>query len=154
VRLYRIADSRYQPESGAGARLYGGRWNSPGRAVIYACTHYSGAMLEKLVHTNGRLPKHQVCVTYELPRGLVPAVLDAAEIRGWDAEDQVVARAAGDAWLEAAKDAVLLVPSVVFPDDHNALINPAHADMKRVKVVGIAAVKWDRRLFGSARGGT
>ena len=65
MRFYRIADSRHSPESGEGARLHGGRWNSPGRAVIYACETMTGAMLEKLVHTNGRMPKHMVCVTYE-----------------------------------------------------------------------------------------
>jgi RES domain-containing protein len=63
MRFYRIADSRHAPESGEGARLHGGRWNSPGRAVIYACETQTGSMLEKLVHTNGRMPKHQVCVT-------------------------------------------------------------------------------------------
>ena len=70
MRFYRIADSRHSPESGEGARLHGGRWNSPGRAVIYACETQTGAMLEKLVHTNGRMPKHQVCVTFEAPDSL------------------------------------------------------------------------------------
>ena len=46
MRFYRIADARHSPESGEGARLHGGRWNSPGRAVIYACETQSGAMLE------------------------------------------------------------------------------------------------------------
>ncbi len=70
MRFYRIADSRHSPETGEGARLHGGRWNSPGRAVIYACETMTGAMLEKLVHTNGRMPKHQVGVTYEAPNAL------------------------------------------------------------------------------------
>ena len=60
MRFYRIADSRHSPESGEGARLHGGRWNSPGRAVIYACETMTGAMLEKFVHTNGRMPRHMV----------------------------------------------------------------------------------------------
>jgi rhodanese-related sulfurtransferase len=76
MRFYRIADSRHSPESGEGARLYGGRWNSPGRAVIYACETQSGAMLEKLVHTNGRMPKHMVCVTYEAPESLKVESID------------------------------------------------------------------------------
>jgi len=45
MRFYRIADSRHSPESGEGARLHGGRWNSPGRAVIYACETMTGAIL-------------------------------------------------------------------------------------------------------------
>ena len=38
---------------------FGGRWNSPGRRVIYAAESYAGAMLEVLVNANiGRMPKH------------------------------------------------------------------------------------------------
>ena len=38
---------------------FGGRWNSPGRRVIYAAESYAGAMLEVLANSNiGRVPKH------------------------------------------------------------------------------------------------
>ena len=36
--------------SGEGARLYGGRWNSPGRPAVYTAEHASLAMLEILAH--------------------------------------------------------------------------------------------------------
>ena len=143
MRFYRIADSRHSPESGEGARLHGGRWNSPGRAVIYACETMTGAMLEKLVHTNGRMPRHMVCVTYEGPDSLKTASIDP----GWDAADMLESRKAGDAWLAAAKTPVLCVPSVVFDVERNVLINPAHADFSRVKVTGTEPVRWDDRLF-------
>jgi RES domain-containing protein len=147
VRLYRIADARFQPESGGGARLYGGRWNSPGRAVIYASTTYAGAMLEKLVHTGRQIPKHQVCVTFDSPDDLSVTTLDVKAISSWSDEDYRVSRQAGDAWLIAAQTAILLIPSVVFDVERNALINPAHADMPRIRVVGIEPIRWDDRLF-------
>ena len=147
MRFYRIADSRHSPESGDGARLHGGRWNSPGRAVIYACETQTGAMLEKLVHTNGRMPKHQVCVTFEAPDSLKVAALEPKAAPGWDAEDMIASRQAGDAWLETAATAVLKVPSVVFDVERNVLINPEHPDFKRIKVASVAAVRWDDRLF-------
>lgn len=147
MRFFRIADSRHAPESGEGARLHGGRWNSPGRAVIYACETQSGAMLEKLVHTNGRMPKHQVCVVFEAPDGLQTAELKAGDIPGWAAADMIVSRRAGDAWLERETTAVLRVPSVVFDYEHNVLLNPEHPDFKRVRVAGIESVRWDERLF-------
>ncbi len=130
MRFYRIADSRYSPESGEGARLHGGRWNSPGRSVIYACETQTGAMLEKLVHTNGRMPKHQVCVTYEAPDALKVVSIDPKAASGWDKPDMIASRAAGDAWLAAGGVRVLRVPSVVFDVERNVLINPAHADFR------------------------
>jgi RES domain-containing protein len=147
VRLYRIADSRFGPASGEGARLHGGRWNSPGRAVIYACTTYAGAMLEKLVHTGRQIPKHQVCVTFDLPNDLSVTSLDVDKLPTWRDQDDSASRRAGDAWILAAQTAILLVPSVVFDVERNALINPAHADMPRIRVVSIEAIRWDDRLF-------
>ena len=147
MRFYRIADSRHAPESGEGARLHGGRWNSPGRAVIYACDTQTGAMLEKLVHTNGRMPKHQVCVTFEAPDSLKLATIGPGEVKGWADADMTASRAAGDAWLDKAATAVLRVPSVVFEVERNVLINPAHPDFRRIKVVGTEPVRWDDRLF-------
>jgi len=148
--LYRIADKRFGPESGEGARLYGGRWNSPGRAVIYACTSYAGAMLEKLVHTGRQIPRHQVCVTFSVPEALKLIELQPGRIRGWEAAGCKASRRAGDAWLSAKSSAILLVPSVVFAVERNALINTAHPEARRVRVQSIEPVRWDERLFAPA----
>jgi RES domain-containing protein len=147
MRFYRIADSRHSSESGEGARLHGGRWNSPGRAVIYACETQSGAMLEKLVHTNGRMPKHQVCVTFEAPDSLKVATLESKDAPQWDARDMIASRKAGDAWLQKAMTAILKVPSVVFDAERNVLINPDHPEFRRIKVASVESVRWDERLF-------
>lgn len=151
MRLYRIADRRYGPETGEGARLFGARWNSPGRAVIYACTTYAGAMLEKLVHTGRHIPKHQVCVTFDIPGNIAVTELATAQHPGWDFADAIVSRRAGDAWIAAAASAILLVPSVVFDVERNALINPAHRQFARIRVLSIEPVRWDDRLFSTPR---
>ncbi len=147
MRLYRIADSRHSPERGEGARLHGGRWNSPGKSVIYACETMTGAMLEKLVHTNGRMPKHQVCITYDMPDTISVKTLELADTPSWDKPDMIASRAAGDAWLAAGDTALLRVPSVVFGVERNVLINPEHPEFKSVRVVGSEPVRWDERLF-------
>lgn len=147
MRFYRIADARHSPESGEGARLHGGRWNSPGRAVIYACETLTGAMLEKLVHTNGRMPKHQVCVTYEAPDAIQVDSVEPMDLPGWREADTIASRKAGDTWLEKGDTAILRVPSVVFDVERNVLINPAHVDFKRIRVIGIEPVRWDDRIF-------
>ena len=151
MRFYRIADSRHSPETGEGARLHGGRWNSPGRAVIYACDTMTGAMLEKLVHTNGRMPKHQVGVTYEAPNALKAIAIEPEAVPDWSTADMIASRAAGDAWLAAGESAILRVPSVVFSVERNVLLNPAHADFAKIKVVSVEPVRWDDRLFEEAR---
>lgn len=127
--------------------MYGGRWNSAGREVIYACTTYSGAILEKLVHANGRVPSHQVCVAFEVPDDMRVQGIEPADLVGWSLQDCAVSRRAGDAWLDAEQTAVLLVPSVVFPVDRNALINPAHLESRRISVAYVEPVSWDSRLF-------
>ena len=147
MRLYRIADQRFAPEGGEGARLFGARWNSPGRAVIYACTTYAGAMLEKLVHTGRTIPRHQVCVIFEVPDDLRVSSLVLADYPGWEAPDCIGSRGAGDAWLRAALSSVLLVPSVVFDVERNALMNPVHPDFARIRMVSVETVRWDDRLF-------
>jgi RES domain-containing protein len=151
MRFYRIADSRHSPETGEGARLHGGRWNSPGRAVIYACETMTGAMLEKLVHTNGRMPKHQVGVTYEAPNALKAIAVEPEAVPDWSTADMIASRAAGDAWLDAGESAILRVPSVVFSVERNVLLNPGHEDFAKIKVVSVEPVRWDDRLFEEPR---
>jgi RES domain-containing protein len=104
-------------------------------------------MLEKLVHTGRRIPKSQVCVTFDLPDSLRTRALEPADCVGWDASGFLVSRRAGDAWLRAAQSCVLLVPSVVFEVERNALINPAHPDFTSIRIASIEPVRWDDRLF-------
>lgn len=55
--VWRLALGRYKELDDEGARLYGGRWNSAGTAVVYAATHITLALLEQLVHVSpSRLP--------------------------------------------------------------------------------------------------
>ena len=147
MQFFRIADARFAQDRGDGARLHGGRWNSAGRPVIYACDTYSGAMLEKLVHTSGRMPTQQVCVTFEAPDALPVGAIEARAIPGWELPDMIASRAAGDAWLDSGTTSVLLVPSIVFGVERNVLINPAHADFRRISVASVEPVRWDERLF-------
>ena len=48
--VYRLAKAAFTALDGEGARLFGGRWNSPGRPMIYTAASPSLAVLEVLVH--------------------------------------------------------------------------------------------------------
>ena len=149
MQLYRIADSRHPLWDGTGTAMVGGRWNSPGRPVIYASLSYACAMLEILVHANiGRIPATQAYVVAEVPDSLVVERHDARSLpAGGDGDDTSIARRFGDQWLQEARCAVLVVPSVVARLECNALINPLHADARQLLVSSSQKVIWDQRLF-------
>ena len=86
-------------------------------------------------------------MVFEVPDDLRVHSVAPADYPGWEASDCVVSRGAGDAWLHAAQSSVLLVPSVVFDVERNALINPAPPDFARIRVVSVETVRWDDRLF-------
>lgn len=71
--LWRLTKARYARTAfdGAGARLYGGRWNSPGRAVVYLAGSLALAALEILVHVKSRGELEGfVKIRVEVPEGL------------------------------------------------------------------------------------
>jgi RES domain-containing protein len=153
MRIFRIGDGRHSLWDGMGAALMGGRWNSPGRPMIYGSLSFACAMLEILAHANiGRIPATHRFVIAEVPDG-VSVERHAAESLppGWDAEGGSVARQFGDAWLDQARSAVLLLPSVVARLEWNALVNPGHPDASRLGISEPECVIWDKRLFDGSR---
>jgi RES domain-containing protein len=149
MRIFRIADSRHPVWSGTGAMLVGGRFNSPGHLVIYGALTFAGAMLEVLVHARiGKVPRHHVWVAADVPPDVPVEQAGADQLpSGWDASDPQAARRFGDQWLQEARSAVLLVPSVVARAEWNALVNPAHPAAARIMTGEAQPVHWDERLF-------
>jgi len=149
MRCFRIGDARFPLLDGSGARLHGGRWNSPGRGVIYAAETYAGAILELLVHANiNRLPHTQAVLTIEIPEDLAVEYLAAADLPGWDASSQAASRAFGDLWIAEARTAVLMVPSLATQGrEDNILLNPAHPEFARITHTPPEPVVWDKRLL-------
>lgn len=149
MQAFRIADRRFPIFDGTGARLVGGRWNSPGRPLIYAAETFAGALLEVLVHANlGRVPKTHVVVEITIPDSISLELSRAEDFRSWDAEDQIASRAFGDQWLAEQRSAVLLVPSMVTHGrERNVLINPDHPDFVHIIASKPQSVGWDKRLF-------
>lgn len=154
MRIWRIADRRHPIWDGTGAALMGGRWNSPGRPVIYGALSFAGAMLEVLVHANiGRVPTTHCCVSVEVPEDMpVEQLAPARWPPAWDVPHSASARAEGDRWLAEARSAILLVPSVVARLEWNVLVNPAHPAAARLQPGAPQPVVWDQRLFARQGG--
>ena len=50
--VYRFANAKYSKDlSGEGSKLFGGRWNNKGTAILYTSTSISLALLELLIHS-------------------------------------------------------------------------------------------------------
>ena len=149
MQIFRIGDERHPIWDGTGAALIGGRWNSPGKPVIYGSLSYSCALLEILAHANiGRIPTTQRFVVADVPDGVSVASYDEQNLpAGWDSENSASARAFGDQWLKEERVAVLVVPSVIARLDRNALVNPLHPNANQLMVTAPEKIIWDKRLF-------
>lgn len=150
---YRIADRRFPLFSGEHAAEAGGRWNPRGSSAIYACMTYSGALLEKLAQLGTtRIPRFQVSITITIPAGLTVQAYDSDGLPdGWNASDYGVSQAVGDKWLNARKAVALVVPSVLFPVEHNVVVNPSHPQAARIVAGEAQEIRWDERLFLTRR---
>lgn len=134
--------------SGEGARRYGGRWNSAGRALVYASATLSLAALETLAHAErGGVGRDWVAFSVAVPARGVLELRDEDLPTDWRARPSSAgARAVGDAWLAQAASAALLVPSVLVPQERNVLLNPAHPAFDEVEIGPATPFRFDARL--------
>ncbi|MEO7387105.1 MAG: RES family NAD+ phosphorylase, partial [Gammaproteobacteria bacterium] len=135
VILWRIAaatrDRPAEDRSGGGAARYPGRWNRATEAVLYCAPTRALAILESAAHIDeAGLPLNRFLVEIQVPdtvwsqREEVPA---GALPATWDAIPAGEASMAfGSDWLRSRRSPVLLVPSVIVPEESCALLNPQH----------------------------
>ena len=149
MRVWRIASGRYDPLDGEGARRVGGRWNSPGRPVVYASAHAALAVLEKLVWVDPEdVPDDLRLFEIEVPDDAPVATLDVADLPAdWTGAGSPACAEIGDRWLAAGESLVLVVPSAVLKEERNVLINPRHPEAGRVRVVESRPFLFDIRLL-------
>ncbi|MDE0350540.1 MAG: RES domain-containing protein [Gammaproteobacteria bacterium] len=151
TRAYRIGDpnGRFSVWSTEGAQQLAARWHDVGEEVIYASEHYSTALLEKLVYSNGVLPPNQHFVEVSIPAGVSYEVVTKDSLPDWSHPSCASARAFGSKWYRESRSAILFVPSVVARMERNIIINTRHPDWmpNRIDVGLEEPVYWDQRLF-------
>jgi RES domain-containing protein len=151
VRLWRISD--FADLNGEGGRQAAARWNSRGRPVVYLAEHPALALIENIVHLEidpDDLPDSYQLIEVDSPGDVVTEELDAGKLTKANANwrsDLTFTRGLGDEWLRSGRAALLRVPSVILPKSTNALLNPAHPDAARAKIVAVTRPPYDRRLF-------
>lgn len=149
--VYRIAKSTYSRDlSGTGSKLYGGRWNPVGFAMVYTSEHISLACLELVVNLEMiiKIPDLAL-ITLELPDAIKVKTLSTKSLplnwRSYPAPFELQNK--GREWINKRSSPVLKVPSAVIPMEFNYLINPEHPESDEIRIKKISKFELDGRLM-------
>ena len=150
LTVWRMVTARFARSafSGAGARLYGGRWNRKGVPLVYTSETQSLAVLELLVQDEP-LRARYVMIEARIPKGMKIDRIKVEDLPSdWrDMAAREKLRAIGSEWAGKRSAAVLAVPSAVIPSETNYLLNPLHPDFKRIRTGKPERFETDRRLI-------
>ena len=145
--LYRIARRPYADLSGTGARLFGGRWNSEGKAMVYLTSSRSLAMLEALVHLSPtNIPDDFCIMTIEAPEDILEVSVKTLPLNWYEYPEPNNLKLIGNNFLAEKKHLLLKVPSAIVKEEFNYLLNPLHPDAGQAKILAIEPFIFDRRL--------
>ena len=148
-RLSRRKFAGKNPFDGEGSFLFGGRWSSIGTRVCYAATHRSLAILEYRVHIDlALLPDDLVIATLEIPDDIAVAPTPTLPENWKEYPAPASLRKIGDRFIAEAQSALMLVPSVLVPQENNVMLNPLHPDARRMtRQRRLVPFLYDPRLF-------
>jgi RES domain-containing protein len=146
--VYRLVRGERAAEalSGEGARLYGGRWNPSGAAVVYASESRALAVLETFVH----LTLEARAMRFLLFTITLPSRLRVQRRGGGPPPNSLGAsQEIGRAWLDDGAALALVVPSVIVPQESNYVLNARHPHFANVRIGKPESFSFDERLWRS-----
>jgi RES domain-containing protein len=158
MKLWRIAaETRKYPAndlSGGGAAANPGRWNDNKEPVVYCAPSIAIAVLETAAHVDDSgLPLNRYLVEIDVPDGVwaqreelpvsslpvtwsaIPAGHSSVKI--------------GSDWLSSLRSPILLVPSVIVPEEWASLINPRQPATAPISARVVRLFEYNR-LFRSS----
>lgn len=148
--FYRIVQQRWSSSAmnGEGARICGGRWNSPGVPAVYLAESRALAALEILVHAPREgLVLDWIVIEVDVPDAWIEKTPMSRLPDDWrERPSSQGAQAFGTKWLRAGKGIALQLPSVVVPEEHALLLNPLHPRMRELKIGRPKTFSFDSRL--------
>jgi RES domain-containing protein len=152
TRVSRILRKRFAktPFDGEGAYRYGGRWSSPGIRLVYASEHLSLAMIEYFVHLDRDDPPPDLVVAAaDVPDDVSRVTIIPGNLppnwRRTPAPPQLAE--IGDRFARKRRDAILIVPAALAPDEANWLLNPDHPNFTRIRLHPPESFTYDKRFF-------
>ena len=150
ISVWRITKQKHAKNAftGGRARLYGGRWNSAGKLVVYTAESRALALAGILVHLESAavLSKY---IVFQVERDeQYIAHLDPGDLpkngRAEPAPNRL--QMLGDEWLDSGQSAGLRVPSAIVAGEFNYLRNPLHPDFLELRTHSSEGFSIDRRL--------
>jgi len=157
VKLWRVAAETREyaatDMTGAGAAKHPGRWNHYKEAVVYCAPTIAMAVLETAAHIDDSgLPSNRYLIEIEVSDATWARreQVDVAKMPPtWAAIPAGRASAKfGSDWIASLRSAVLMVPSVIVPEEWVSLINPAHPDASTITAKVLRVFEYNR-LFRS-----
>jgi len=143
MRVFRLHRRSRPAADYQGSLIQSNRWNPTGVPILYCSAALSLACLEVLVHlTAEEIPPDYVYSSAELPKPT-----EDADFQG-ELVDADATRRYGHYWVRSRRSLAILVPSVVIPEERNALLNPLHPDFSEIEWSAPRAFRFDRRLLG------
>ncbi len=147
--VYRIANIKHSSDlTGTGAAMYGGRWNSKGKPVIYTGGSIEIALLEVLANiTTPQLDNYKL-VQIEIPDDSIEELTVTDLPKNWKhypAPTEITM--VGDEWINSNRSVALKVPSCIVPTAYNYVLNCSHSYFRKVKIIDISPFKIDNRLM-------
>ena len=149
MTVYRISLDLYKDDlSGAGAKLFGGRWNNVGIPALYTTENISLAVLELLVRVDKNdIPLNHYLLQIDIPDSEAPVVIPKSKLKdGWK-DDIHLTQWMGSEFMKTGGSLALKVPSAVVDEEHNFIINPTHPHFKKIKLISAKKFAFDNRLF-------
>ena len=157
MKLWRIARDTRQfaatDLTGAGAAVEPGRWNDEGQPVLYTTTTVALAVLETAAHlVDAALPLNRYLIEIDVPADAWShrEVMDVSTLPAtWNAIPAGQASVGvGAEWLASMRSPLLLVPSVVVPEECIVLVNPRHPSCRKLKAQVSRQVEYNRLFRG------
>jgi RES domain-containing protein len=151
ITAWRIVKARRAGDAfdGEGARLNGGRWNSPGTAAVYTAGSAALADLELLVHLNqGAALQSYVLIACTFAETCVIRLARSRLPSNWRSYPAPAElQSLGDAWINSRQSVVLEVPSAIVESESNYLLNPHHPGFPSITIGESKPFEFDIRLL-------
>lgn len=153
--LWRI--SNHCDLDGLGGERSDGRWHTSarGKRIVYLSESPAAALLESLANLKGNpalFPEKYQLLEVSVPDDVYAAMVfpsggSPASRAFYKILPQSLSRNKGNSWLRNGVSALAGVPSVPSPYSLNILLNPKHADARRISIKACRRIRYDRRLF-------
>jgi len=147
--LYRISlCKRASDLSGAGAKLFGGRWNSIGIPMLYMTSSRALAALEVLAHLTPIQDPEDFCITvFDVPESSIEEIERNLLPENWNSYPAPSSlKKKGDAFVKSNTALLLKVPSAIIEDEYNYIVNVDHPLVSEIKILSSKPFIFDKRL--------